>query len=105
MTTKVLKDQVLQAYYDQTFAMYGTRGWAHLMERVKEQVVAYDRLEGVDTVEQLWFRKGQLDQMNWLLKDQETHEATYNELISEQENAAPEVSSGGKATIVPDPLS
>ena len=102
---RVLKDAELQAYYDQTFAMYGTRGWAHLIERVKEQIVAFDRLEGVETVEQLWMRKGQIDQMNWLLKDQETHEAAYNELIAQQEDAEAEASTGGKATVVPDPLS
>jgi len=100
MTTKALQDKELQAHYDQIFSMYGTRGWARLQEQVEEMLRSHNSLADLATVEQLWFRKGQLDQMLWLQTHQATHEATYNELIAQQEGGEPAVSTGGVAHAV-----
>lgn len=99
MTTKTLQDKELQEHYEQIFAMYGTRGWARLQEDLDAAIARYNSLAEVDTVEQLWFRKGQLEQMLWLQGHQTTHEAAYNELLAQQEGEDAEASTGGKATV------
>lgn len=109
MTTKTLQDKELQDHYDQVFAMYGTRGWARLQEQVEEMLRNHNSLAGLETAEQLWFRKGQLDQMLWLQTHQATHEATYNELLAQQDGGEAAVSTGGVAKVIgengEDPLS
>ena len=109
MTIKTLQDKELQEHYDQLFAMYGTRGWARLQEQVEEMLKLHNSLADLSTIEQLWFRKGQIDQMFWLKSHQDMSEATYNELIAQQEGGDAAVSTGGVATVVDpnatDPLS
>ena len=111
MTIKALQDKELQDHYDQIFAMYGTRGWARVQEQIAEMIGNYDSVAGIGTAEELWFRKGQLDQMLWLQSHQSTHEAAYNELLAQQEGGDAAVSTGGVAKVVDpnatdtDPLS
>ena len=100
MTTKALLDKDLQDYYDQTFALYGTRGWARLQTQVNEMIAVHNSVADLATLEQLWFRKGQLDQMLWLQTHQATHEATYNELLAQQDGGDAAVSTGGAAKVV-----
>lgn len=104
--TQTLQDKELQAHYEDLFVMFGTPGWKRLMEQVAEMVVTGNSLSGVDTQEQLWFRKGELAQMLWLESLQRTHEVAYNDLLSQQEGGEATPATGGKAQIVEtDPLS
>jgi len=100
MTTKVLQDKDLQEHYDQVFAMYGTRGWARLQAQIDEMIGIHNSIADLTTIEQLWFRKGQLDQMLWLQAHQATHEAAYNELLAQQEGGDAAASTGGIARVV-----
>jgi hypothetical protein len=100
MTTKVLQDKELQDHYDQMFAMYGTRGWARLQAQVDEMLANHNSLADVATLEQLWFRKGQMDQMLWLQTHQTTHEAAYNEMLAQQEGGEAAASTGGVAKAI-----
>lgn len=100
MTTKTLKDKDLQEHYEDVFAMHGTPGWARLQEDLAVAIADKNSLAEVETVEQLWFRKGQLDQMIWLQMHQAMHETAYNELLAEQEGGDAEPSTGGKAKVV-----
>ena len=100
MTTKALLDKELQDYYDQTFAMYGTRGWARLQAQVEEMIAVHNSVADLATLEQLWFRKGQIDQMLWLQTHQATHEATYSELLAQQDGGEAAASTGGVAKAV-----
>jgi hypothetical protein len=99
-TTKTLQDKELQDYYDQTFAMYGTRGWAQLQAHAEEMIGQFNSLAGIETAEQLWFRKGQLDQMLWLQAHQTVHEAAYNELLAQQDGGDAPVNTGGQAKVL-----
>lgn len=99
MTTKTLQDKELQEHYEQIFAMYGTRGWARLQAQVDEMIASYDSVGGINTAEELWFRKGQIEQMLWLQSHQTTHEAAYNEILAQQEGGDAEASTGGVAKV------
>ena len=100
MTTKTLNDKDLQEHYDQVFAMYGTRGWARLQEQLAEMIGLNNSVAGIETVEQLWFRKGELAQMLWLQTHQATHEAAYNELLAQQDGGEAEATTGGVARVI-----
>ena len=100
MTTKTLNDKDLQEHYDQTFAMYGVRGWARLQEQLAEMIALNNSVAGIETLEQLWFRKGELAQMLWLQTHQATHEAAYNELLAQQDGGEAEATTGGVARVI-----
>lgn len=99
MTTKVLQDKELQEHYEQLFAMFGTRGWARLQRQLDEMIQSFNSVAGVNTAEELWFRKGQLDQMLWLQSFAATNEHAYNELLAQQEGGDPAPATGGKARV------
>jgi hypothetical protein len=100
MSTTALKDQALQEYYEALFAMYATPGWVKLMEDIGRMDETHDKLVGLETEAQLWFRHGQLDIIRLLKNHQATAEATYNELLAEEDGSEPEPSSSGTAKAV-----
>jgi len=105
---KTLEDKELQDYYESLFAMYGTRGWKALQGDLEGAIQSHNTLAGVNSEAELWFRKGQLDQMLWLQNHQRMTEHAFSELLSEREGAAEQAVTGGKAQVVApeiDPLS
>jgi hypothetical protein len=102
MNLKPLKDEVLEKYFQALFAMYGTEGWRMLMEDVSRMQELYDKVSnGVDTVEDLWFRKGQLDVVQQLLTHQARNEAGYAASVEEQEGEAEEPTGGVAKVVAP----
>ena len=99
MSTKTLKDPALQDYYEALFEMYGTKGWQMLMEDAGRMLETHDRLVGIDTSEALWFRKGELAQMEWLKGHRAAVEHAYAELIEEQDGT-PSEETGGRAQVI-----
>lgn len=101
MSTKVLQDPALQEYYDALFEMYSMPGWRKVMEDIGHIIATNDKVAGIETEAQLWFRKGELSQMTWLKNHQEMTEFAYRTMLEEQEGieVAPE-STGGRAKVV-----
>lgn len=100
MSAQALKDNALQEYYDALFAMYGTLGWAKLMEDNAEMIRRHDTPRDVVTVEQLYFRKGELEQMDWLSSHQQRTEAAYALALEEDGVNSDDVENGGVARII-----
>ena len=78
----------LQAYYERRLSMMGDEAWSDLMDDVRQMAEATNRLDGVDDIETLKFRKGELSIMNWLLSLKEVSEMTYLQLKEEDEDSA-----------------
>ena len=77
----------LQAYYEDRFELMSLPGWKELIKDIKVMLDVTNTLSGIDTVEKLHFRKGEISIMNWLLSLQTISEDTYAELIKgEDEN-------------------
>lgn len=100
MSNAVLNDPSLQAYYEALFAMYATPGWRVLMEDFGRMLETNNILAGIDTPEQLWFRKGELSLMLLIKNHQDAHERAYASLVAEQEGGPEETTTGGRATVV-----
>lgn len=73
-------DKDLQEYYENRFDMMSTKGWKDLMEDVDKMSITYNNLFEVSSVEELHFKKGQIDILLWLLSLKETSEQAWLEL-------------------------
>jgi hypothetical protein len=81
----------LQDYYENRFAMMATEGWHDLMEDLDMMLKSTDTVSGVDTEQQLWFRKGEISIMTWLKNLKESSTEVYEQLQEETENAKTDV--------------
>jgi hypothetical protein len=77
----------LQDYYENRFAMMATQGWQDLLEDIELMLSSTDTVKGVETVEQLHFRKGEISIMTWLKNLRESSNEVYEQLQEESENA------------------
>jgi len=78
----------LQDYYENRFAMMATKGWADLLEDLQLMIDSTDRLSGVDTTEQLHFRKGEMSVMNWIKTLRESSTEVYEQLQETVDNGS-----------------
>ena len=77
----------LQDYYENRFSMMSTQGWNDLMEDIEIMIKATDTLQGIDSEQQLQFKKGELSIMNWLRSLRESSSEVYEQLSQEEDNA------------------
>lgn len=77
----------LQDYYENRFAMMATKGWQELIEDLELMIDTTDTLSGIETEQQLHFRKGELSIMNWIKTLKESSTEVYEQLLEEEENA------------------
>jgi len=77
----------LQDYYENRFSMMATPGWQDLLEDIDLMLSSTDTVKGVDTVEQLHFRKGEVSIMTWIKNLKQSSEEVYEQLQQEEDNA------------------
>lgn len=78
-------DKELQAYYENAFSMMATPGWKTLMEDVSKIKASFSDITSVTDAQQLYFRQGQVDNLNWLLGLKGLYEKAYEDLTSEEQ--------------------
>ena len=78
----------LQNYYENRFSMMATPGWQDLLEDIDLMLSSTDTVKGVDTVEQLHFRKGEVSIMTWIKNLKQSSEEVYEQLQQEEDNAS-----------------
>ena len=77
----------LQDYYENRFSMTATQGWRDLLEDIDLMLSSTDTVKGVETVEQLHFRKGEVSVMTWIKNLKQSSEEVYEQLQQEEDNA------------------
>jgi hypothetical protein len=77
-------DKDLQDYYENRFDMMSTKGWSDLVEDVQSLHDAYDKVNSITSPDDFYFRKGQLDILQWILSLKAVSEQTYEELKNEE---------------------
>lgn len=77
----------LQDYYENRFSMMATKGWQDLLEDLELMIKSTDTVKGINTVEELHFRKGELSIMNWIKTLKESSNEVYEQLQMEEDNA------------------
>ena len=73
-------DKELAKFYSEAFSMMATVGWKDFMEDIQKVKTNYNDLSTVTDTQELYFRKGQLDILNWLLGLKGSYEKTYEDL-------------------------
>jgi len=76
-------DRELQDYYENRFGMFSSKAWKELIEDVKTMKNATDTLQGADSLEQLYFKKGELSIINWILNLDDASREVYDQLQEE----------------------
>jgi len=77
----------LQNYYENRFTMMATQGWKDLVEDIEVMIEATDRLGGIETEQQLHFKKGEMSIMNWIKTLRESSTEVLKKLLVEEDNA------------------
>ncbi len=73
----------IQEYYEARFDMMASKGWKDLVEDTQKMLDAYNKIERLTGVEDLYYAKGQLDILNWVINLKQTSEEAYRELTDE----------------------
>lgn len=73
-------DKELQTWYDNQFDMMSKQGWSDLMQKFSELKVSAGDISTVPDAQNLYFRQGQLDIIQWLLNWKSTCEKVYEDL-------------------------
>lgn len=73
-------DKELQAYYEARFDMMTSKGWMDLVEDLRKIEEVSKDLDRCNSVEDLYYAKGQLDILNFIFKLKEASEDAYEEL-------------------------
>lgn len=87
---EVLKDRELDKYYQDRFITTGSPGWETLMEEVMILRDGYNKLESVTSEKELYFRKGQVDILNWILNVRPLAQASYDDLLAQEQEPSDE---------------
>ena len=77
-------DRELQDYYEDRFEMMSKKGWTDFIEDVQNLFSSYDKVNSIGSPDDFYFRKGQLDILQWILNLKEVSEQTYEELKNEE---------------------
>ncbi len=75
-------DKELQAYYEARFDMMTSKGWKDLLEDLQKVAEVSRDLDRCTSVEDLYYAKGQLDILNFILKLKQSSEDAYEELTA-----------------------
>ena len=78
----------LMDYYENRFAMMSTQGWKDLVEDIELMISSTDKLSGVETENQLYFKKGELSIMNWIRTLKESSTEVYEQLQEDVDNGS-----------------
>lgn len=70
----------LQDYYEARFDMMASKGWKDLIEDLEKIAEVSKNLERCNSVEDLYYAKGQLDILTFIFKLKQASEDAYEEL-------------------------
>jgi hypothetical protein len=72
----------LEQYYEARFDMMAGKGWLDLIDDIQKMYDARNHVLGVQSEQDLYFKKGQLDVLQWLLTLKQSSEEVFEQLKS-----------------------
>jgi hypothetical protein len=78
-----LKDRNLQDYYESMQAMFATKGWEYFIEDMRKLFEAADSVETIKNLDDLHFRRGQIDMIKLIVAQPAVIEKAYENLLAE----------------------
>jgi hypothetical protein len=83
--TAGLKDRDMQKYYEAMLALYSMPGWVYLTEDLQKLYDAGNNLEGIASMEELHYRRGQLNIIKTIVAQPAVVRAAYDNAIDEEQ--------------------
>lgn len=77
-------DKELQEYYEARFEMMSTKGYKDLLADVEVMIDERNNLMATQSLEDLNFRKGQLDVLHWMRTLKKLSEEAWEQLNNEE---------------------
>ena len=77
-------DKELQQYYEARFSMMSTKGYKDLLADVEVMIEERNNLMATQSLEDLNFRKGQLDVLHWLRTLKKLSEEAWEQMNNEE---------------------
>jgi hypothetical protein len=81
-------DKQLEKYYEERFSTMATVGWKQFLEDVQGIFDAVNKVAPIQNELDLYFRKGQLDILQWVLTLKESSEQAYEALQADSLGSA-----------------
>ena len=78
-------DKELQEYYEARFEMMSTKGYKDLLADVERIIDERNNLMATQSLEDLNFRKGQLDVLHWMRTLKKLSEEAWEQLNNEED--------------------
>lgn len=79
-------DKDLQEYYEARFDMMSSKGWKDLQIDIEKVIEERNNLLATKSIEELNFRKGQLDVLHWIRTLKQLSEEAWEQLENEQKD-------------------
>ena len=70
-------------FYERRFDLFELKGWTDLIEDFEQLKKNLEDLAQISTEQDLWYRKGQVEMINYLIQLKTLTEQAYEELINE----------------------
>jgi hypothetical protein len=70
-------------FYERRFDLFAQQGWTDLVEDFEQLKQNLSDLAQISTEQDLWYRKGQIEMINYLLQLKTLTEQAYEEAINE----------------------
>ena len=78
-------DKELQDYYEARFEMMSTKGYKDLLADIEVMIDERNNLMATQSLEDLNFRKGQLDVLHWIRTLKKLSEEAWEQLNNEED--------------------
>ena len=79
-------DKDLQKYYEERFDMMATKGWKDLVADIELMMDERNSLMATKSLDELNFRKGQLDVLHWIRTLKQLSEEAWEQLNNDQKD-------------------
>lgn len=76
-------DKALQDYYENRFEMMASQGYKDLIEDATKMLDEYNNLNNLNSSDDLFYRKGQVDILTWLVSLKDISEQAWEDLNEE----------------------
>lgn len=77
----------LERYYNTYFDLFRTNGWKQLIEELTTNAVAINSVEATKDVDDMFFRKGQLNVLTHIVNFENVINNAFEEITQEPEDA------------------
>ena len=78
-------DTSLQNYYESLLSLFSTDGWKQFQEDIGNSLKNLDSLSALNTAEEFWMRKGQVNILSFIVGYENAARSAYEELTNESE--------------------